>query len=268
MKKVNDCHPSDLIDINKSLNEQEEDGYATDDTLSESMSLPSHDETQASFCDTKVKQRPIPPRFLVLDKWGNTSVDRRFECGAFVVENKLEQVTCRIFVESHVATFQSTCENDDDNRIEFKDVKVYVNKFPFPSDYIILGLMFTPSKFTFVINGFLVKFKQLENDGLCLTRHGIDPRRLPRDLKLKVVPLTMALSYVVHIRGMLTDYNHAEFHFFSKSHILANILIGYLTTGLCKLAVEFAPSKVGGMPSYKSMKITRNSEGKTELVKK
>jgi hypothetical protein len=260
-----------------------EDDYATDE---ESVVASLQDSTAPSthsppihlfFHPNAVRERMRRHRRAPLDMWGNVSVNQRFECGAFVFDESPDSVSCRVHVERNIATFQSTKEGESSNAVQIRDVKIYVNRYPGRSDYLVIGLMFTPSCISLVINGIMIEIKQQEHYGFFFTRKAVNPAELPLDLKIKVVPVSFSYNYVFQARQAVHNaVSIVSLHTpspFKTCHVIFDTIVRAVSDNMLQIEADMvSPDEalVGDQECYyyKSMKIIKGPLGRRFLCKK
>jgi hypothetical protein len=244
-----------LSDIKKNLGE---DGCLTEN---DSSSNRSKDVSETNIVAYRNKIEWPESYYLIEDE---IDLQNTFECGGSFVDAKTEIVKCRVFIRSHAAWFRDT----KGGVVAIPKIKIYRTVELCPSDYIAIGLIFTPSKFTLIVNGFAIEFMQMHNDGLQIAESAVDPQQLPHDVKLKIVPAVKPRSYMEFIRTTLTTPGNKKLLVFSKCHYLVEFMVDNLTCGWCTLATKhsnfLSPSNGS---CYQSMKITRHLQGRWELIK-
>jgi hypothetical protein len=240
-----------------------------DCSTEESLSV----EESVSSLNTFISMVPIIPemrtgkhRPYVIDKWGNASTDVIFECGTRIFDEWLDEpVECRVFVESKVVTFQSIRKGENDNHHDITNVKLYMFREKcYWNEYIAMGVFLTKKGFTLVINGFLINFIETEDYGVDVIEGHVDPKLLPQDLKLKIIPQRAARTIMYWARAAMKRYLPAVT--FPGCYKLANCIVENVSFYLLELKVE--KSKVPGEPCYKSIKLSRTESGRDKLWKK
>jgi hypothetical protein len=88
--------------------------------------------------------------------------------------------------------------------------KVYVLRAAVEIDYVALGLFYTNTEeersFTLIFNGFMIVFRQTPEEGLAVEMKDIEPEKLPKDVKIKVVPSTYDYHLPAHVRGKMMSW--------------------------------------------------------------
>jgi hypothetical protein len=198
-------------------------------------------------------------RGFVRDRWGNSNANVMFECGSILFDAYLDEpVDCRVFVDKHLVTFQSVRDGESENYKQFTDVKIYVMKMGrFASDFFAVGAIVKSTQFSLIINGVIIDFVERKGDNVELRQRLVDPKKLPRDLNLKVVPLSpSAGNYLQAIRSAIKDHlNLRPPLIYSNCYMLANKIIGTLSLYTLTLCVE--TSSVLSEGFYKTIKVKR-----------
>jgi hypothetical protein len=255
------------------VNRENNSASMSDENETDTESI-HHDEIQTRPPETFVLMNPLLPatrtgqiRHFKCDRWGNPDVNVMFECGAILFDAVLDApVGCRVFVDKHVVTFQSIRDGDRDNYKQFSDVKVYVlAKIPYPTDFLAVGVIVRAAQFSLVLNGVVIDFVDRKGGHVKLRQSLVDPKKLPREMKLKVAPLSIAAGH--YLRAILSTvmYDSPKPMTYRNCHILANKIIRDLSMYTLALVVE--TSYVPGEPFYKTMKVARR-DGEGHLWKK